>query len=228
MERDPIGCTLFDTAVGTCGLAWRRDAVVAVQLPEGDATKTRARLLTRLPEAREEKPPRWVARAIAAIQASVAGDKRDLSTIPLDLGQAPPFHRRVYELVRTIPSGSTLSYGEVAERLGSPGAARAVGQAMRNNPCALIVPCHRVLAAQGRLGGFTAAGGGATKLRLLAAEGVTLSTKVASEPLFAGTQRLPFDYLWRVLEIPETVSPSPAPATKGPKSSIRRTSSRKR
>jgi methylated-DNA-[protein]-cysteine S-methyltransferase len=94
----------------------------------------------------------------------------DLISVELDMSGVPPFHRRVYQLIRTIPPGETMSYGEVATLLGSPGAARAVGQALRRNPFALVVPCHRVVAAGGRLGGFSANGGLATKVRLLALE----------------------------------------------------------
>lgn len=95
-------------------------------------------------------------------------------SVPLDLSRVPPFHARVYEVARTIPPGTTLTYGEIARRLGEPGAARAVGQALGANPFAPIVPCHRVLAAGGGTGGFSADGGVATKRRLLEIEGVHL------------------------------------------------------
>jgi methylated-DNA-[protein]-cysteine S-methyltransferase len=112
-----------------------------------------------------------VRRAQAAIAALLRGEPRDLSGVELDMQGVPPFHRRVYEVARGIPAGSTLSYGEVAARLGSPGSARAVGQALGRNPFAIVVPCHRVLAAGGRIGGFSANGGARTKLRLLEIEG---------------------------------------------------------
>ena len=83
----------------------------------------------------------------------------------------PALARRVYEVARTIPPGATLTYGEIAARLELPGAARDVGQALGRNPFPLVVPCHRVVAAGGRLGGFSARGGAATKRRLLAIEG---------------------------------------------------------
>ena len=82
----------------------------------------------------------------------------------------PPFHRRVYEAAREIPPGDTLSYGAIANRIGSPGSARAVGQALGRNPFAIVVPCHRVVAANGKLGGFSANGGVTTKANLLALE----------------------------------------------------------
>lgn len=164
------GYVLFDTALGRCGLAWRGSAVLALQLPERDEAKTRASLLEHLPEAVERKPPRNVQRAVRGIRALLRGERVDLSDVEIDLSGVPPFHRRVYEALRAIPVGETISYGELARRLGAPGAARAVGQALGRNPCAILVPCHRVLAAAGRVGGFTAPGGTATKLRLLALE----------------------------------------------------------
>jgi methylated-DNA-[protein]-cysteine S-methyltransferase len=112
-----------------------------------------------------------VQHAIDQIVAALRGEPNVLEGITLDMESVPPFHRRVYEVVRTIPSGETMSYGEVAAEAGSPGAARAVGQALRRNPFAIVVPCHRVLAAGGKTGGFSATGGVSTKLRILAIEG---------------------------------------------------------
>lgn len=165
------GLTLFDTALGRCGLAWGGRGIAGVQLPEGDEHRTRARLIRRFPHARETSPPPDVRRTRDAIVALLSGEASDLPAAALDMEGVPPFHRRVYEVTRTIPPGATLSYGEVAARLGAPGAARAVGQALGRNPFAIIVPCHRVLAAGGKLGGFSANGGATTKRRLLAIEG---------------------------------------------------------
>jgi methylated-DNA-[protein]-cysteine S-methyltransferase len=130
---------------------------------------TRARLLR---EPAEEAPaPTGVQTAIDAITALLDGKASDLAPIQLDMSQVPAFHRRVYEVSRGIPPGETRSYGEIARLLGEPAAARAVGQALGRNPFALVVPCHRVLTADGRLGGFSATGGVTTKLRLLTIEG---------------------------------------------------------
>jgi len=166
-----IGFTLFDTALGRLGIAWGERGVVGVQLPEARASATRARLLRRFPGAREASPPPALQRAVDGIAALLRGEPSDLSGISLDLNPVEPFARRVYELARTIPPGQTLSYGEIADRLGAPGEARAVGEALARNPFPIIVPCHRVLASGGRLGGFSARGGVATKRRLLALEG---------------------------------------------------------
>jgi len=131
-----------------------------------------------------------VGRAVEDMKALLRGEARDLSGIVLDMDAMPSFHRRVYEAARAIPPGSTLSYGEIAARLGAPGSARAVGQALGRNPFAIIVPCHRVLAAGGRTGGFTASGGVTTKLRMLAIEGAATN---AQQALFDGDGRLDFD-----------------------------------
>src|SRR5205823_8669511 len=124
------GFALFDTAIGWCGIAWGDGGIAGVQLPEAGETETRARMLYRFPAAGEAPPPPDVQRAVDHIVALLAGEAGDLSAIALDMGQVPAFHRRVYEVARTIPPGMTLSYGDVAARLGAPGAARAVGQAL--------------------------------------------------------------------------------------------------
>lgn len=119
-------------------------------------------------------PPPDVQRAVEAITSLLDGKGTDLAFVTLDMDGVPDFHRRVYEVARTIQPGSTLTYGEIAGRLGDPGSARAVGQALGRNPFVLVVPCHRVLAAHGRTGGFSANGGTSTKLTLLAIEGAQL------------------------------------------------------
>jgi methylated-DNA-[protein]-cysteine S-methyltransferase len=164
------GFTLFDTAIGRCGIAWGAHGVVRLQLPESGDKETRARLLARVPAASEQPPPLAIQRALDGIVALLGGSTDDLSTVTLDMAGVPAFHRRVYEATRAIPPGATLSYGEIAARIGSPGAARAVGQALGRNPFPIVVPCHRVLAANGKIGGFSANGGVATKLRMLSAE----------------------------------------------------------
>jgi methylated-DNA-[protein]-cysteine S-methyltransferase len=164
------GFTLFDTAIGRCGVAWSDRGLVGVQLPEGGDMETRERILHRFPTAAETPPPPKVQRAIDRIVALLQGERSELSTIALDMEGVAPFHRRVYDVARTIPPGKTLAYGEVAARLGAAGAARAVGQALGRNPFPIVVPCHRVVAANGKIGGFSAHGGAATKRRMLAIE----------------------------------------------------------
>jgi methylated-DNA-[protein]-cysteine S-methyltransferase len=166
-----FGFALFDTAIGRCGIAWSPRGIVALQLPEATPAATRARLQRHCPEAIEAEPDGSVRDAIAAIVALLGGEPCDLASIDLDMSGVPEFHRRVYAIARAIPPGRTLTYGEIAARLGEPGAARAVGRALGRNPFAIIVPCHRVVAAGGKLGGFSANGGAATKRRILAIEG---------------------------------------------------------
>src|ERR1043166_7059459 len=166
---------LFDTAFGSCAIAWGERAILGVQLPEADAPRTRARMCRRFPRARETTPPPEVQRTIDGIVALIRGEAVDFSAVALDMDQLAAFPRRVYEVVRTIPCGATLTYGEIAKRLGVPAEARDVGEAMGRNPFPILVPCHRVLAAGGKLGGFSAPGGIATKRRLLAIEGARAS-----------------------------------------------------
>jgi methylated-DNA-[protein]-cysteine S-methyltransferase len=164
------GFTLFDTAIGRCGVAWSDRGLVGVQLPEASEANARERMLQRFPAAAETPPPPQVQRAIDGIIALLQGEPSDLSGIALDMEDVASFHRRVYEVARAIPPGRTLAYGAVAARAGAPGAARAVGQALGRNPFPIIVPCHRVVAAGGKIGGFSAHGGTATKRRMLAIE----------------------------------------------------------
>jgi methylated-DNA-[protein]-cysteine S-methyltransferase len=162
---------LFETAIGCCGIVWSERGVAGVQLPERGETGTRNHLLRRFPTAGDGAPPAQVQRAIDDIVALLGGERRDLSHVTIDIGSASEFHRRVYEAARRIPASATLSYGELAERLGDRNLARDVAEALSENPCPIIVPCHRILAAGGKPGGFSAPGGVATKLRLLTIEG---------------------------------------------------------
>jgi methylated-DNA-[protein]-cysteine S-methyltransferase len=163
--------TVFETAVGACGVVWNERALLGVQLPERDAAATRARLRRRFPNAREMEPPAEVRTAIERIIALLRGEPVDLTSVSIDLDGIPEFDRDVYLAARQIPPGATLTYGEIAKRIGRPGAARDVGVALARNPFAIVVPCHRVVAANGKTGGFSAGGGIKTKLRLLAIEG---------------------------------------------------------
>lgn len=167
--------TLFDTSIGTCGIAWHERGLIGVQLPEADAAATRRRMAKRFPHALETAPPPSVQAAIKGIVALLNGEKHDLRDVVIDDSATPEFNARVYKIVRQIPPGETLTYGEVAERLGDKTLARAVGQAMGQNPCPVVMPCHRVMAASVRsgakTGGFSAPGGVVTKLKLLTIEG---------------------------------------------------------
>jgi methylated-DNA-[protein]-cysteine S-methyltransferase len=162
---------LFDTAIGTCGIVWTSRGIAGVQVHNASERATRASLLRRFPDAQEVAPLPAVQRAIDGIVALLRGEPSDLSDVTIDVDKVPEFNRKVYDIARSIPPGATLTYGEIAERLGDKLLARDVGQALGQNPIPLIVPCHRVLAAGGKTGGFSAPGGVISKLRLLTIEG---------------------------------------------------------
>ena len=164
------GFAVFDTALGPCAIAWGARGIVGVQFPEGDMAKTGARMQRRFPAATPQEPPLHIARVIGDIVGLMQGERRGFSYAVLDLGSAPEFHRKVWEVARMIPHGQTLTYGEIATRLGDKMLSRDVGTALGKNPCPIIVPCHRVLAANGKTGGFSAPGGVDTKLKLLSVE----------------------------------------------------------
>ena len=183
--------TLFETAIGRCGVVWSERGVVAVRFPERDENAVRDRIIRRFPAAAAAAAPSdKIRQVIDDIVALLNGEPRDLSHVAIDLGDAPDFNRRVYEVARAIPPGKTLSYGEVAERLGDRNLARDVAQALGQNPVPIIVPCHRVMAAGRKTGGFSAPGGVQTKLKLLSIEGAQLEEQpMLFERLLLAAQR---------------------------------------
>ena len=166
---------IFDTSIGRCGIAWGPRGITAVQLPMGSEEKTRGRIRQRYADIAEAAPPPEVQSAIEGIVELLAGKPNDLADVVLDLEDVPEFHRGVYDIARTIPPGKTLTYGDIAKRLGGVELSRDVGQALGRNPCPIVVPCHRVLAAGGKPGGFSANGGVVTKLKMLAIEGAVVN-----------------------------------------------------
>jgi methylated-DNA-[protein]-cysteine S-methyltransferase len=174
-----ISYVVFPTALGHAAIAWGERGITRSFLPVDSEPAALSAVRRRLPEAHKAEPPPAVQSAIDGVHALLAGEPRDLSDIALDLSGTDDFHRRVYAIARAIPPGATLTYGEVAARLGDPAAARLVGQAMGANPFPPIVPCHRVVAAGGKLGGFSAPGSVMTKRRLLGIEGA-----LSGGPLF--------------------------------------------
>lgn len=162
-EPGDTGFALFDTPIGRCAIAWRGDRIVRTALPEAAPARFGGHA--------EGAPPPPIAAAIEAIVRLLSGEREDLSSLPIDLGQASDFERRVYAAAAAIPPGETRTYGELAAAIGEPQAAQAVGRALGRNPCPIVVPCHRILGADGKSGGFSAPGGAATKLRMLEIEG---------------------------------------------------------
>jgi methylated-DNA-[protein]-cysteine S-methyltransferase len=176
------GFALFDTAIGACAVAWSDTGLIATQLPELGRDLARRRLARRVADCAEEEPPEWVRGAIARIVAHLAGGRTDYADLPLDERGIGEWERAVYRAAAAIPFGETRTYGELAKTLGRPEASQAVGQALGRNPWPIVIPCHRILAAEGRTGGFSAPGGVTTKLKLLEIEGALAPSSL---PLFA-------------------------------------------
>ncbi|MBR0754916.1 methylated-DNA--[protein]-cysteine S-methyltransferase [Bradyrhizobium jicamae] len=166
---------IFETPIGACGVVWGERGVSGVQLPMGSEDKTRKRILQRNGDVIEAAPPAEVQHAIDGMIELLAGKPNDLADIVLDLDGVPEFNRGVYDIARKIPPGKTVTYGDIAKQLGGVELSRDVGQALGRNPCPIVVPCHRVLAAGNKPGGFSANGGVVTKLKMLAIEGAVVN-----------------------------------------------------
>lgn len=177
------GYTIFDTAIGRCGIAWGELGVVGVQLPEAREIETRRRLFQLYPEAREQRPPLNVEIAIAGIVALLRGAAADFSQVGLDMTGMAGFNQRVYHYARTIPRGETRTYGEVATALRASGAIHSVAQAITKNPFMIIVPCHRVLEADHHADRLSPNGGVISKRRLLSLEGSHATSKTLFDVL---------------------------------------------
>ena len=166
---------IFDTAIGRCGIVWGARGINGVQLPMGSEDMTRTRIRQVHGDIAEAPPPAEVQAAIEGIVELLAGKPNDLSGVVLDLDGVPEFNRGVYDIARGIPPGKTTTYGDIARQLGGVELSREVGQALGHNPCPIVVPCHRVLAAGGKPGGFSGNGGVVTKLKMLAIEGAVVN-----------------------------------------------------
>lgn len=162
----------FATAIGDCAIAWGEHGVVGLWLPRSDGSLPAATVLRRWPESREAPlPPTLQAQVQQIIDLLAGRAKPMLDDVPLDFNRVGEFDAKVYNAARCIAPGHTASYGEIAAQIGAASEARAVGQALGRNPFPIIVPCHRVLAANGKAGGFSAPGGVIAKHRLLLIEG---------------------------------------------------------
>lgn len=177
------GLALFDTDIGRCGIAWGDRGLLGVQLPEATDAKTLSRLAPKAPGAREAPMPEDIRHACDAMAELLHGAAKDLSFIAVDMDNVPAFNRSVYDVARTIAPGETLTYGDIATRLGDKLLSRAVGKALGENPFPIVIPCHRVLAANGKTGGFSANGGVTTKFRMLAIERARIATKADDAPM---------------------------------------------
>ena len=176
---------IFDTAGGFCGIGWNAVGITRFQLPTQSAEATERLLRRRTPGATPAAATAEVRETVAAVQRYFEGEAVDFSDVTLDLGEQDAFFKQIYAATRQIGWGQTTTYGALAKQLGAgPEAARDVGQAMARNPVALIIPCHRVLAAGGKVGGFSAPGGSAAKARMLELEGVDLAPPKPAQESF--------------------------------------------
>ncbi|WFU47582.1 methylated-DNA--[protein]-cysteine S-methyltransferase [Sinorhizobium terangae] len=176
---------IFETVGGFCGIAWNDNGITRFQLPTKDSAAAERMLLRRLPNAEPGTPTPDVLEAVAAAKRYFEGQETDFSDIRLDLAGQEAFFRQVYAAARRVRWGQTTTYGALAKELGAgPEAARDVGQAMAKNPVPLIIPCHRVLAAGGKIGGFSAPGGATAKTRMLELEGVHVDPPQPAQQTF--------------------------------------------
>ncbi len=178
----PAAYCLFDTPLGTCGIAWSERpnadppyAVTSFQPPEATPDLTQSRIARNSSGVKSGEIPLPVLKIIKRVRKHLKGVLQDFSDVPVDLGGSAPFVQKVCEAARKIPAGQTVTYADLARTLGRPSLARAVGGALGRNPIPLIIPCHRVLAAGGKPGGFSAHGGRLTKAKLLAIEGAVVN-----------------------------------------------------
>jgi methylated-DNA-[protein]-cysteine S-methyltransferase len=176
------GFAWFETPIGACGIAWSEAGLLSVRLPETDPRRASRSFANGFPELEEAAMPPAVAVVAKRIAAHLGGVQTDYVDVALDDGSVGAWERSVYRAAAAIPFGETRTYGALARELGRPETAQAVGQALGRNPWPIVVPCHRILAADGRTGGFSAPGGATTKLRLLEIEGALAPSSL---PLFA-------------------------------------------
>jgi O-6-methylguanine DNA methyltransferase len=175
MDKQNTGWTTFSTPLGICGMSWNTQGVTSFFLPEASGKSIEKRLKEIAGNAKPlSVPPRWIKELIQKVKTHMKGRSQDFSTVPLYFDGITEFMRSVYQSSQKIPAGKVVTYGELAARIGRPDAIRAVGSALAKNPIPLIVPCHRVIASSGKLGGFSAPGGLKTKAALLELEGVSL------------------------------------------------------
>ena len=173
---------IFETASGFCGIAWSDAGITRFQLPAKSAEATERIVRRRAPGAEPGVPTPMVAEAVAAAKRYFEGNATDFAQLELDLDGQAQFFKRVYAAARRIKWGQTSTYGTLAKELGGgPETARDVGQAMASNPIPLIIPCHRVLAAGGKIGGFSAPGGAAAKIRMLGLEGIEAGSSIVEQ-----------------------------------------------
>ncbi|MDX8468593.1 methylated-DNA--[protein]-cysteine S-methyltransferase [Mesorhizobium sp. VK23B] len=178
------GHAVLETVIGYMGIAWSEKGLIRLCLPERSREAVERRLFRHAGVSRSTEQPKWVAELIASIKAYAAGEDIDFSGVPVDLDGVDDFRLAIYDAARKLGFGETTTYGELAKRAGHSGLARETGAALGANPVPLVIPCHRILAAGGKIGGFSAPGGSATKEKMLAMEGVRVGAPPAAQASF--------------------------------------------
>ncbi|MER9135655.1 methylated-DNA--[protein]-cysteine S-methyltransferase [Mesorhizobium sp. M0830] len=166
------GHAVLETVIGFMGIAWSEKGLIRLCLPERSREAVERRLLRHGGVSASTAQPPWVVELIASIKAYAAGEDVDFSGVPVDLDGVDDFRLAIYDAARKLSFGETTTYGELAKTAGHAGLARETGAALGANPVPLVIPCHRILAAGGKIGGFSAPGGSVTKEKMLAMEGV--------------------------------------------------------
>lgn len=178
------GHAVLETVIGFMGFAWSDKGLIRLCLPERSREAVERRLFRHGGVSSATGQPQWVVELIASIKAYAAGEDIDFSGVPVDLDGVDDFRLAIYDAARKLGFGETTTYGELAKRAGHSGLARETGAALGANPVPLVIPCHRILAAGGKIGGFSAPGGSATKERMLAMEGVRVGPPPAAQASF--------------------------------------------
>ncbi|RWD63408.1 MAG: methylated-DNA--[protein]-cysteine S-methyltransferase [Mesorhizobium sp.] len=178
------GHAVLETVIGFLGVAWSEKGLIRLCLPERSREAVERRLFRHGGVSSATGQPQWVVELIASIKAYAAGEDIDFSGVPVDLDGVDDFRLAIYDAARKLGFGETTTYGELAKRAGHSGLARETGAALGANPVPLVIPCHRILAAGGKIGGFSAPGGSATKEKMLAMEGVRVGPPPAAQASF--------------------------------------------
>lgn len=186
LEQTACGQMVFETALGFIGIAWSEKGLTRLSLFQRDRAAVERRM-ERLGVAigGDSNAPAWIAALVRDVRAYAEGEEIDFSGVPVDLAGVDDFRLAIYKAARKLSFGETTTYGELAKRAGHGGLPRETGQALGANPVPLVIPCHRILAAGGKIGGFSAPGGSTTKERMLALEGVRVGPPPAPQQSFA-------------------------------------------
>lgn len=184
VSASPGGHMVFETALGFVGVAWSEAGLTRLSLFQRNEAAVERRLERLGAGDGDAAAPAWIEALVRDIRAYAGGEDIDFSGVPVDLSGVDDFRLAIYDAARKLAFGETTTYGELAKRAGHGGLPRETGQALGSNPVPLVIPCHRILAAGGKIGGFSAPGGSATKERMLKLEGVQVGPPPAPQQSF--------------------------------------------